>query len=74
MNYPRGMSGSEAVAHLNGDVDELPRRIDRRNRRAFDKLHDKMIGTDVVELADVRVIQRRNGAGFPVEAFAELRM
>ena len=39
--------------------------------RAFDELHDEVVGTDVVELADVRVIQCGDGAGFALEAFGE---
>src|SRR5215471_14228592 len=35
-------------------------------------LHDEIIGPDVVKRADIRIIQRRNGSGFAIEALAEL--
>ena len=41
-------------------------------RRALDELHHQVIRPDVVELADVRMIQRRHGARFALEAFGEL--
>ena len=34
--------------------------------------HYKVVGADVVEGADVRIIERRDGAGFAFEALAEL--
>jgi hypothetical protein len=41
-------------------------------RRALDKLHHQVAGSDVVEHADVRVVQRRHGAVLSLEAFREL--
>jgi len=50
----------------------------RGERLAFEILHDEEVGalfaTDVMERADVRMVQRRDGARFAVEAFAELRI
>ena len=47
-------------------------------RLAFEVLHDQKIGTvlmtDVVERADVRMAQAGYGFGFPVEAFARMRI
>ena len=43
---------------------------------ALDILHNQVVGpilaTDVVQHANVRMIQRRNGAGFPLEALLGL--
>jgi len=41
-------------------------------RRALDVLHHQIVEADVVQRADVRMIQRGDGAGFPLEALAEL--
>ncbi len=37
---------------------------------ALDVLYDQVIRTDVVQRADVRMIQRRNGPSFALEALA----
>jgi hypothetical protein len=41
-------------------------------RRTFDQLHDEVVRSNVVEYADVFVIQRGGGAGFAFEAIGEL--
>src|SRR5208282_1276187 len=47
-----------------------------RQRLAFEKLHDQKIDsvlrTDVVELADGRMVERGNGAGLAFEALLQL--
>ncbi len=40
--------------------------------RAFDQLHQQVVGPDVVEGADVRMIQRGDGTGFAFKAIGEL--
>ena len=40
-------------------------------RLPLDQLHDQVIRSDVVELADVRMIQRGDGAGFDFESIGE---
>lgn len=40
--------------------------------RAFNGLHDQVVLADIIELADFRMIQRRDRLGFPLEALAEL--
>ena len=44
------------------------------DRLAFDVLHHQVVRADVVELADVGMIQGGDGAGFALEAFAELAL
>ena len=39
---------------------------------ALDVLHDEVIGTNVIEMADVGVVERGDGAGFLREALGEL--
>ena len=40
---------------------------------AFDVLHHQIVGADVVDLADVGMIQRGDSLGFALEAFGKLR-
>jgi hypothetical protein len=40
-------------------------------RLAFDELHDEIVGTDVVQRADVGMIERRDRARFALEALGE---
>ena len=44
---------------------------DLSQRRARDELHDEVVGPDVVERADVRVVERGNRARFALESLAE---
>ena len=41
-------------------------------RRAVDHLHGQVVGTDVVERAEVGMVQRRHRAGLAREAIGEL--
>ena len=41
-------------------------------RRALDVLHHQIVGTDIVELADVGMIERGDGLGLTLESFVEL--
>jgi len=53
----------------------LAHRIERQRaaqRIPLHKLHDQVIRADVIERADVRMIQRAHGARFADEAFAEV--
>ncbi len=38
---------------------------------AFDQLHHDIVGADIVNLADVGVVEGGDGSGFPLEAFVE---
>jgi hypothetical protein len=71
MNDPCGVSRGEAIAHLHGHIEQLARRIDRRDRRAFDELHDQVVQADIVKRADARMIQGGNRARLPRKAFTE---
>ena len=55
-----------------GDLDREPDRLLRaeppRELRPFDEFHHQVIPPDVVKLADVRVIERRDRTGFLLEA------
>jgi hypothetical protein len=54
----RIVRGTQTVGDLPSQIEQLARRIDRRDRSAFHELHDQVIGTDVVKLANIRMIQR----------------
>ena len=72
------MHDALAVRGIQG-IDDLQRVFTRRverqrpsQRSAFHELHDQVVGPDVVERADVGMIQRRNGTRFADESLAEL--
>ena len=71
MDDARGVRGRHTVGDLHGQFEQFARPLDRRQRAAVEELHDQVVRPDVVELADVRVIERRNGARFALEAVAE---
>jgi hypothetical protein len=65
------MRGFERAGQLNC---RLQRQIERQRILDFctvDVLHDEIVGTDVVNLADVRMIQCRDGPGLALEALAK---
>ena len=71
MNHARGVRGRPSFGDLPGEVDQLAGGVGRRDGSALDELHHQVIRANVVELADVGVIERRYGVGFALEAFAE---
>jgi len=60
-----------------GDLSAVFQRLIERQRscewRAVDVLHDEVVRADVVEGADVRMVQRRDCPRFPLEPLAEIR-
>ena len=60
--YAQGLSRGKSVRLFTGN-----------NRSAVNALHNNVVGTDIVNLADVGVIQRRDGFGFTLKSLAELR-
>src|ERR1700686_5025801 len=66
--------GVERIADLRGAFQSLIQREGSFKRLTFDVLHHQVIWSDVVKLADVRVIQRRHGASLAVESFTELAL
>ena len=60
-------------------VGNLPRVVQRRRERhrasgrvAVDQLHHEIVGTDVVQRADVGMVQRRHRTRFALRALGEL--
>ena len=62
--------GVQRVGHLRGDLQHLTQRHRTVQRRPVDVFHDEIPGPDVVKHADVRVVQRGDGASLLLEALA----
>ena len=77
---PARCARSTARTNLNGDVERVVHLQLRRTTEAgfegfpFEKLEhqivERAVAADVVDGADVRIVQRRDGAGFLLEALA----
>ena len=72
---PSGVRGVEGIGDREGDVDEdrhvhRPAREPLLERLAFEQFHrdERRIGADVVDRADVRVVERRGGSRFALKA------
>lgn len=77
MNDPLTVCGLERGSNLPRELQRLIRRKGLRlftvdDRPPVDVLHDQKIRTDVVNLADVGMIECGDGFGFTLEALAEL--
>ncbi len=72
MNDALGVRGLERATNLHGVAQCLIERERTVERGAFDKLHDQVSRPDIVDLADVRMIQRGDGFGFALKALREL--
>ena len=66
------MCGRQSVTHLHRNIQQLARGVDRSNRRAFHVFHDEVVRTYVIQLADVWMVQGRDGARLPIESIREL--
>src|SRR5215831_14889394 len=66
------VGGSESFENLASVRDGLVERHRALQRLALDVFHHQVIGTDIVNLADVRMVQSSYGAGFLLEARGEL--
>ena len=66
----------QRVGDLPGERQRFVDRDRRRanavgERRTVNQLHHEIVGPDVVQRADVRMVERGDGAGLPLEAVAE---
>jgi hypothetical protein len=68
------MRGIESIQDLRRVLHGFFERQWTFERRAFDELHDQVVGADVVKLADMGMVQGRDGSGFVFEAFGELSL
>jgi hypothetical protein len=65
------MGGGERVGDLHGGVQQPARVAGRSHGRTIHELHHQIIGADVVNLADVGMVQGGDGAGLAFEAVGE---
>ena len=66
--------GIQRIGNLDGVLQRLIERQRPFERLALDVLHHQVVRADVVELADVGMIQRGDRARLALEAFAELAL
>ena len=72
MNDSLLVSGMEGVANLGGTLQRRCERQGAGEGRALDALHDQVVGANVVQGANVGVVQGSNGVGFAFETLGEL--
>jgi hypothetical protein len=72
MRDPLAMRSIKSVQNLAGVFDGLLDWQRTLERRPLDELHHQVVWTDVVKLADMRMIQSGDGAHFTLEAFRKL--
>ena len=76
MNDPFLVRGLQRLGNLTRDRQRLFQRDSALfdplgQRRPLDQLHHQIVGTDIVKVADVGVIQRRDGVNLTLEPVAE---
>src|SRR6516165_6601189 len=72
MNDALFVSGAERIANLGRVLQYLIERQRPLERSALDELHHQVVRPDVINLADIRVIQSRDGPCLACNAFGEL--
>jgi len=66
------MRGVQSLQNLARIVYSLFPRQWTCQRHALDELHHEVVGADVMQRADMRMIERRHGTSFPFKPFAEV--
>ena len=69
---PAACAAARPSAICSGQIEQVLEGCRGLDGRALDEFHDEVIRPDVVELADVRMVQRGDGPGFTLEAFGQL--
>jgi hypothetical protein len=52
-----GVGRREAVGHVHREIEQFLRRIDGRDGAAVHELHDQKVRADIIELADVGMVE-----------------
>jgi hypothetical protein len=73
MDDAERMRRRHAVGDLHREVQKRLVVVGCRDRRALDELHHQVVRSDVVNLANVGMIQRGDGFRFTIESLTELR-
>ena len=66
------MGGHQTVRNLPREIKQCRRTIDAPEWRTLDELHNEVVRPNIVELADVRMVQRGYRSGFTFETLGEL--
>ena len=64
----------ESIGYLSRVTKSFRERQRTADRLPFDVLHDQIVRADIVEMADMRMIERGDRARFTLETFAELAL
>jgi len=72
MNDPKRVSRGYAFHGLNGKIEKGREVVGGGDRHTVDKLHHQIIRTDIVEGADIRVVEGGHCARFAIEPVREL--
>jgi hypothetical protein len=73
MNHSLGVRGLERGSDLDRQTERLAGRQRAFGQRlAIDQLHDDVVGANIVDLADVGMVQSGDGLGFARKSIAEL--
>ena len=73
MDHALAVCMAERVGDLDGQANGFIERERAFELRAFDELHDEVVGSDVEQGADVGVVERGDGLGLALEPLAEAR-
>ena len=68
----QGSRGIQCVQHLSRIFNGLFQWKRTSKRSSVDQLHDEVVGTDIIEMTNVRVVQRSDDARFLSEPLAKL--
>jgi hypothetical protein len=74
MNDAHRVCSGKAIGNLCRQFQQLADIGDWPDRCALDELHHQVVRADVVQLADVRVVQGRDCASLTLEALRELAL
>src|SRR5215467_15934375 len=72
MNDAFPVCGVERITNLRAIFQGLIQWQRSTKRLAVDVLHNEIVRTDIVKLADMRMVQRSDCPGFALESFAEV--
>src|SRR5215831_21251579 len=72
MNQPKRVSRGHAFNSLDGKIEKSRKVAGGSDRHAVDKLHHQVIRPDIVERADIGVVERSHSPRFAIKSLSEL--